>query len=57
MFGNILDACKRLRSVDHIKYRPAVVALLVNLYTQVGDADSAVQVLDETVAHVKENEV
>ena len=57
ILGNSLDACKRLRSIENIKHRPAVVALLVNLYTHAGDIDAAVQVLDDAVAYAKDNEV
>lgn len=57
ILGNSLEACQRLRSIDNIKHRPAVVALLVNLYTHAGDIDAAVQVLDDAVAYAKDNEV
>lgn len=57
ILGNSLEACKRLRSIKKIQHRAAVVALLVNLYTHAGDIASAVQVLDDAVAYVKENKV
>ncbi|XP_028391158.1 signal recognition particle subunit SRP72-like [Dendronephthya gigantea] len=55
ILGNSLEACKRLRSIETVKHRPAVVALLVNLYTHAGDIDAAVQVLDDAVAYAKTN--
>ena len=57
VLGNSLEACKRLRIIDAIKHRPAVVALLVNLYTHAGDIDAAVEVLDDAVTFAKDNEV
>ncbi|CAB3998810.1 Signal recognition particle subunit SRP72 [Paramuricea clavata] len=56
ILGNSLEACQRLRSIENIKHRPAVVALLVNLYTHAGDIDAAVQVLDDAVSYAKDNE-
>jgi lipopolysaccharide biosynthesis regulator YciM len=57
ILGNSLEACKRLRSIENIRHRPAVVALLVNLYTHAGDVETAVQVLDDAVTHAKNHEV
>ena len=57
ILGNSLEACKRLNSIQSIKHRPAVVSLLVNLYTHAGDIEAAVQVLDDAVAYAKDNEV
>ena len=57
ILGNSLEACKRLRAIETVKHRPAVVALLVNLYTHAGDIDAAVQVLDDAVAYAKVNKV
>ena len=57
ILGNSLEACKRLRSIESIEHRPAVVSLLVNLYTHAGDIDGAVHVLDDSIAYAKDYEV
>ena len=55
ILGNAVEACSRLRSIESISHRPGVVSVVVHLYTHAGDIDAAMQVLDDAVAHAKEN--
>ncbi|XP_071947675.1 signal recognition particle subunit SRP72-like [Antedon mediterranea] len=53
MQGQMNQACIVLKGLGNDQYRPGIVSLLVSLYTNIEDRDSAIEILDESVEWYK----
>ncbi|GAB1607848.1 signal recognition particle subunit SRP72-like [Argonauta hians] len=53
--GSVFQACDTLKSIETLRYKPAIVGVLVSLYVSQEDMQSASNTLNETVDWYKEN--
>ncbi|XP_033102958.1 signal recognition particle subunit SRP72-like [Anneissia japonica] len=49
MQGHMNQACETLKGLGNDRHRPGIVSLLVSLYTNIEERDTAIEILDEAV--------